>query len=70
MTKGIVFLTDMTKVDAKLVAVAVSNAAQTLHLAETIGLLVDERLEFTLQRGDEVLRYKLVEIDPTEKTQA
>lgn len=63
MTKGIVFLSDVEKVDAKLMAIALAQAAITIELSGRIGFDLDN-VEFMVQRRAEVLRFRLQDVEP------
>lgn len=59
-TKRLLFLTDVEKVDAKLVAVAISQATVSIELSDRIGFDLD-KVEFTIEKDGEVLRFRLVD---------
>lgn len=60
-TKVIQLLTDVEKIDAKLFAIALAQAAITIELADRIGFDLDG-VEFTVQTASgQVLRFKLAD---------
>lgn len=63
MTKGISFLTPVEEVDAKLVAVALVQAAVTVELADRIAFNL-EGVEFRMMKGKQVIAFRLVDVPP------
>lgn len=61
--KGILFLSDVEKTDAKLVAVALAQAALTVELSDRIGFDLDD-VEFTMSKGGQMVRFKLTDVEP------
>ena len=66
MTKGISFLTPVEAADAKLVAVALAQAAITVELADRIGFDLDG-VEFRVSKGAQSVALRLVDVIPPEK---
>ena len=63
MTKGIAFLTLVEDVDAKLVAVALAQAAVAVELADRIAFDLDG-VEFRMMKGKQVVAFRLVDVPP------